>query len=61
MALLTELFIQLGITKPELHSTVTVVFIVNEENGMVEGIGVDKACCIERMGASSVCFTSQCV
>eukprot|EP00966_Prymnesium_polylepis_P140104 3236495-Prymnesium_polylepis.1 len=34
--------VQLGITKPTLRRTVTVVFICNEENGVVEGIGVDR-------------------
>jgi len=42
VALVTELMIQMGITKPTLRRTLTVVFICNEENGMVEGIGVDQ-------------------
>ena len=41
-ALLTELMLELAIKRPALLRTVTVVMICNEENGMVEGIGVDK-------------------
>ncbi|KAL1515102.1 hypothetical protein AB1Y20_004165 [Prymnesium parvum] len=42
VALITELLLQLAITKPKLRRTVTAVFICNEENGVVEGIGVDQ-------------------
>jgi len=42
VALLTELMMNLAIERPALQRTVTAVMIANEENGVVEGIGVDK-------------------
>ena len=42
VALITNLMLELAIKRPTLQKTITAVFIVNEENGMVEGIGVDK-------------------
>ena len=42
VALITEMMLQLAIKKPTLRRTVTVVLICNEENGMVENIGVDQ-------------------
>ena len=42
VALLTELMTNLAIERPELQRTVTAVMIANEENGVVQGIGVDK-------------------
>ena len=42
VALLTELMMGLAIERPALQRTVTAVMIANEENGVVEGIGVDK-------------------
>ena len=42
VALLTELMLGLAIQRPALTRTVTAVLIANEENGVVEGIGVDK-------------------
>ena len=42
VALLTELMTNLAIERPALQRTVTAVMIANEENGVVEGIGVDK-------------------
>jgi acetylornithine deacetylase len=42
VALLTELMLALATQKPTLQRTVTAVLIANEENGTVEGIGVDK-------------------
>lgn len=41
VALVTELMRQLGETKPKLKSTVVAVFIANEENSAITGIGVD--------------------
>ncbi|XXG77929.1 hypothetical protein AAC387_Pa08g1979 [Persea americana] len=41
VALVTELMRKLGQTKPQLKSTVVAVFIANEENSSVLGIGVD--------------------
>jgi acetylornithine deacetylase len=41
VALLTELMCCLAEKKPTLKRTVLVVFIANEENGEIEGIGVD--------------------
>ena len=41
--MITELFLELAIKKPALRvRTVTAVFIANEENGVVQGIGVDR-------------------
>jgi hypothetical protein len=57
VALLTELLVQLGSTKPELRRTVTVVFICNEENGVVEGIGVDKVRPVEVRSSRGVRLT----
>ena len=42
IALITELFLELAIKRPPLRRTVTAVFIANEENGVVENIGVDQ-------------------
>jgi len=42
VALVTNLMLALATQRPALKRTVTAVFIANEENGMVEGIGVDK-------------------
>lgn len=41
VALLAELMRKLGETKPKLKSTVVVVFIANEENSAITGVGVD--------------------
>uniref|UniRef100_A0A0D6R0C2 Acetylornithine deacetylase n=1 Tax=Araucaria cunninghamii TaxID=56994 RepID=A0A0D6R0C2_ARACU len=41
VALVTELMRQLGEVKPKLKSTVVAVFIANEENSTVLGVGVD--------------------
>jgi len=41
VALLTQLFIHLAVTKPKLAVSVCAVFIANEENSMIEGVGVD--------------------
>nr|DAD18121.1 TPA_asm: hypothetical protein HUJ06_019584 [Nelumbo nucifera] len=41
VALVTELMRMLGKTKPELKSTVVAVFIANEENSSILGVGVD--------------------
>ncbi|XP_008786311.1 acetylornithine deacetylase [Phoenix dactylifera] len=41
VALVTELMRRLGQTRPELKNTVVAVFIANEENSSVLGIGVD--------------------
>lgn len=42
VALLTQLFIHLAKTKPALKVSICGVFIPNEENSMIEGIGVDE-------------------
>eukprot|EP00878_Enallax_costatus_P036747 GHUV01041295.1.p1 GENE.GHUV01041295.1~~GHUV01041295.1.p1 ORF type:complete len:397 (+),score=107.15 GHUV01041295.1:486-1676(+) len=42
VALMTELFRQLGTLKPQLKPTVLGVFIANEENSTLLGIGVDE-------------------
>jgi len=39
VALITEVMLQLGMHKPQLHRSVCAVFIANEENGAVAGIG----------------------
>lgn len=41
VALVTELMRKLGVTKPNLKNTVVAVFIANEENSSIPGIGVD--------------------
>uniref|UniRef100_A0A2P2JTT0 Acetylornithine deacetylase n=1 Tax=Rhizophora mucronata TaxID=61149 RepID=A0A2P2JTT0_RHIMU len=41
VALVTKLMKRLGETKPKLKSTVVAVFIANEENSSITGIGVD--------------------
>ncbi|XP_057520614.1 acetylornithine deacetylase [Amaranthus tricolor] len=41
VALVAELMKKLGETKPKLKSTVVAVFIANEENSAITGIGVD--------------------
>ncbi|XP_019423768.1 PREDICTED: acetylornithine deacetylase-like [Lupinus angustifolius] len=41
VALVTELMRKLGQTKPKLKSTVVAVFIANEENSAISGVGVD--------------------
>ncbi|KAJ3680660.1 hypothetical protein LUZ60_016938 [Juncus effusus] len=41
VALVTELMRKLGQTKPNLKTTVVAVFIANEENSSIVGIGVD--------------------
>lgn len=41
VALVTELMRKLGETKPNLKNTVVAVFIANEENSSIPGIGVD--------------------
>uniref|UniRef100_A0A7N2N1L7 Acetylornithine deacetylase n=1 Tax=Quercus lobata TaxID=97700 RepID=A0A7N2N1L7_QUELO len=41
VALVTELMKRLGETKPKLKSTVVAVFIANEENSAISGVGVD--------------------
>lgn len=42
VALVTELFVQLGEARPKLGPTVIGVFIANEENATLTGIGVDE-------------------
>ncbi|KAJ4958757.1 hypothetical protein NE237_025868 [Protea cynaroides] len=42
VALLTELMRRLGETKLKLRSTVVAVFIANEENSSISGVGVDE-------------------
>eukprot|EP01127_Copromyxa_protea_P001312 TRINITY_DN11337_c0_g1_i1.p2 TRINITY_DN11337_c0_g1~~TRINITY_DN11337_c0_g1_i1.p2 ORF type:complete len:443 (+),score=151.53 TRINITY_DN11337_c0_g1_i1:38-1330(+) len=44
VALITQLFIHLATTKPELAVSIIGVFIANEENSMIEGVGVDALC-----------------
>lgn len=41
VALVTDVFRQLAVTKPALKTTVVAVFIANEEDASVSGIGVD--------------------
>lgn len=41
VALITELMKRLGEIKPKLKSTVVAVFIANEENSAISGVGVD--------------------
>ncbi|KAF3449455.1 hypothetical protein FNV43_RR10183 [Rhamnella rubrinervis] len=41
VALVTELMKKLGESKPKLKSTVVAVFIANEENSAISGVGVD--------------------
>lgn len=41
VALVTELMRKLGQARPPLKNTVVAVFIANEENSSVAGIGVD--------------------
>lgn len=41
VALVTELMKKLGQTRPNLKSTVVAVFIANEENSAITGVGVD--------------------
>ncbi|KAL2348269.1 hypothetical protein Fmac_002269 [Flemingia macrophylla] len=41
VALVTQLMRKLGETKPKLKSTVVAVFIANEENSAITGVGVD--------------------
>ncbi|RDY12361.1 Acetylornithine deacetylase [Mucuna pruriens] len=41
VALVTQLMKRLGETKPNLKSTVVAVFIANEENSAITGVGVD--------------------
>ncbi|XP_068305314.1 acetylornithine deacetylase-like [Pyrus communis] len=41
VALVTELMRRLAETKPKLQSTVVAVFIANEENSSISGVGVD--------------------
>ena len=42
VALITNLMLELAIKRPTLQKTITAVLVVNEVNGMIEGIGVDK-------------------
>ncbi|XP_043718380.1 acetylornithine deacetylase-like [Telopea speciosissima] len=42
VALVTELMRRLGETKPKLKTTVVAVFIANEENSSILGVGVDE-------------------
>jgi len=42
VALLTELFVLLATKKPNLEVTVSAVFIANEENSSIEGVGIDE-------------------
>lgn len=42
VALITEVMISLATHKPQLQRTVAAVFIANEENGAVAGVGVDR-------------------
>lgn len=41
VALVTELMRKLGQEKPNLKSTVVAVFIANEENSAITGVGID--------------------
>lgn len=41
VVLVTELMRKLGQTKPQLKSTVVAVFIANEENSSILGVGID--------------------
>jgi len=41
VALVTLLFIHLGKTRPQLNVNVCAVFIANEENSMIEDVGID--------------------
>ena len=41
VALVTELMRRLAETEPKLKSTVVAVFIENEENSSISGVGVD--------------------
>ncbi|EKX52085.1 hypothetical protein GUITHDRAFT_92346 [Guillardia theta CCMP2712] len=42
VALVTELFKQIGINKPKLNVNVAAVMIANEENSKIEGVGIDE-------------------
>jgi acetylornithine deacetylase len=42
VALLTDLMVSLAIAKPQLETSVVVIFIANEENGTFVGVGVDQ-------------------
>jgi len=42
VALITELMLQLAISRPTLSRTVTAILIVSEENGEVANIGIDQ-------------------
>lgn len=42
VALITDLFCSLAEQKPQLSKTIVAVFIANEENSAVSGVGVDK-------------------
>jgi acetylornithine deacetylase len=56
VALLAELFRQLGEHKPPLKATVMGVFIANEENSMVGGAGASSAAC--SVGGKGGCKTT---
>ncbi|XLS71617.1 hypothetical protein HN51_028482 [Arachis hypogaea] len=52
MAFVTELFRKLGKTKPSLKSSVVAIFIANEENYAITGVGVDaivKDCLLNKL------------
>lgn len=42
VAMVTEFLLQLAEQKPKLKRTVTIIFIASEENGEIQGVGVDK-------------------
>ena len=42
VALITDLMLELATKRPVLQKTVTAVFVANEENGLLHGVGVDR-------------------
>ncbi len=56
VALLTDFFCSLAELQPKLKRSVIAVFIVNEENGLVEGIGADKLDEIGKVVCLFVCL-----
>jgi acetylornithine deacetylase len=52
VALITDLLAELGTKKPALKVGVIVVFIANEENSSIEGIGIDA---MEKAGLLDRC------
>ena len=57
VALLAELFVQLGTKKPKLKPTVVGVWIANEENATLPGIGIDE---MVKRGLDCVFFICVC-